>query len=359
MKQIRFDLETITPMFICGENQQKVELRPPSIKGLMRFWWRAYYWGKKTEDISSEAMLKKEGEIFGIASGTDKKSRKSGFSIRIIPGNIESKFEPFPKRQVKTTNKGSSPNIDILEYLAYGAYSKKEKKNYLPVNSSFAVILNISDDATQNGYAHDIVMSFYWLSFLGGIGAKSRNGFGNFGVKKIQVSETDLIGDIKFTFPSKEFISEKILNPHIPPFTAFSKNMKIFKLQRTCASWDECLGELGEIYRESKGELDKPRQCEKRQYITAPITIQSRVGGRWRTHDRSFLERRSKPYFMRLIKTLKGFDGYIIYIPSSYCEGMEKDRNNNKIYHKEVNAQFTGACEEFNSSLARRMEKII
>ncbi len=364
METIRFDLETITPMFTSGADQRQFELRPPSVKGLMRFWWRAYYWGKNSNDISSEKLLnqmkEKEGKIFGTASG--KKPQKSGFSIRITPSEMQGTFEPFPKRLVNASSGKRTFPINILEYLAYGTYEyqKEKKKNvfirkYLPVNTTFSVLLNISDKITD-----DVIMSFYWLSFFGAIGAKSRNGFGNFAIKKIQISETGLLGDITFTFPSKAFLEETIQNQNIPDFTAFSKNMEIFKLKRTCKSWDECLAELGEIYRLNRGKLDEPHRCENRQYIGAPITVQSRIGGRRRTDDRSFLERRAKPYFIRVVEPQKdSFDGYMIYMPSSYCAGLDKDRNDNRIRHNEVNEQFTRVCKEFNAHLVDKMEKIL
>jgi CRISPR-associated protein Cmr1 len=41
MIQIHFNCEIITPMFLAGADTGQPELRPPSIKGAMRFWWRA------------------------------------------------------------------------------------------------------------------------------------------------------------------------------------------------------------------------------------------------------------------------------------------------------------------------------
>ncbi|MFQ3675622.1 MAG: type III-B CRISPR module RAMP protein Cmr1 [Endomicrobiia bacterium] len=49
MKTVKFECEVITPMFLCGADGRTAELRPPSIKGLMRFWWRAL---KGLEDIA-------------------------------------------------------------------------------------------------------------------------------------------------------------------------------------------------------------------------------------------------------------------------------------------------------------------
>ncbi len=62
MKTIEFECETITPMFLAGADGKTPELRPPSIKGLMRFWWRAInghlplnnlksFTAKKTQDL--------------------------------------------------------------------------------------------------------------------------------------------------------------------------------------------------------------------------------------------------------------------------------------------------------------------
>ena len=41
MDSVEFDLEVVTPMFLGGANVNDAELRIPSIKGMLRFWWRA------------------------------------------------------------------------------------------------------------------------------------------------------------------------------------------------------------------------------------------------------------------------------------------------------------------------------
>ena len=55
-----FEIEVVTPMFLGGADPTKAELRVPSIKAAMRFWWRALYDGNDIEN-----MAKKEAEIFG------------------------------------------------------------------------------------------------------------------------------------------------------------------------------------------------------------------------------------------------------------------------------------------------------
>jgi len=67
MKTITFHCETITPMFLAGADGQTPELRPPSIKGAMRFWWRAM-----NGNLSLEELKKQEDDIFGA---TDRRSK--------------------------------------------------------------------------------------------------------------------------------------------------------------------------------------------------------------------------------------------------------------------------------------------
>jgi len=305
VKQTEFEIETITPVFMSGEYQGKFELRPSSFKGLMRFWWRAYYWGMNSRDLTLKELEKEEGKIFGTASGN---ARKSGFSVRIRNLNLNFSRQKF-----------SGKNGFVFNYLSYGA----ENREYILPGSSFTVSLNISD----KGIEKDVLLSFYLLSVFGAVGAKSRNGFGNFVIRKISLEHPDLPD---FTFLQQDFLDKAIKNDNIPSFNAFSRNIKIFRLKNSHKRWDECLAELGEIYKDAKGKLDERLRCDKRQYIASPIKVQKRLGGRWRLYDRSFLERRSKPYFMRILKTGDDFDGYMLYPPSKYCAGLDRDRNQNR-----------------------------
>ena len=63
MQTVRLTLTTVTPLFLHGaDNQGDAELRPPSIKGMMRFWWRTAA-GRVEQDISR--LRSWEGTMFG------------------------------------------------------------------------------------------------------------------------------------------------------------------------------------------------------------------------------------------------------------------------------------------------------
>ncbi|MEZ4955197.1 MAG: type III-B CRISPR module RAMP protein Cmr1 [Saprospiraceae bacterium] len=143
MESITFTCETITPMFLAGADGQTPELRAPSIKGALRFWWRAMHGHldlKKLHDL--------EGKIFGD------NSHRSCFTIRIQNRNqIDFKTKPVPH------------------------------KNYpLPAikqGSTFDVVLSIQE--TPDFTANHLSALFELIVVLGGFGKRTRRAMG--GVK--------------------------------------------------------------------------------------------------------------------------------------------------------------------------------
>jgi CRISPR-associated protein Cmr1 len=340
MTSIKFKCEIITPMFIGGADGKSADLRPPSIKGALRFWWRSV-----NSNISLKDLKNKEAEIFG---GTEETQGKSKFSIN-VKHNLTSITRPLPpERKVDDFVRGRNVKINILEYLAYGTYYWRNgkpiiDKEYYPPEGDFFVSINIFDTI----YANDILKSFRLLSNFGGLGAKSRNGYGNFVITEIQSDRFN--NKIKDGFEIKDIIVNFKDYEDIPIFTSFSKHTKLFKYSSLCDSWDDCLFYLGKIYRESRLSLEK-HVYEKRQYIGAPI-------------QDSILTRRAKPYFLHVNKIDKKYQGYILYLPSDYCHGKEKDQYDKKLdstRHEEMNDKFSEVCTEFNNSLLiNGMEEVV
>ncbi len=78
MESITFTCETITPMFMGGADGVAPELRAPSIKGALRFWWRAM-----NGHLGLAELKKREGEVFGDTKG------RSCFTLRISDIDVE------------------------------------------------------------------------------------------------------------------------------------------------------------------------------------------------------------------------------------------------------------------------------
>ncbi len=119
MYSVSFDLETITPLFMAGADGKTPGLRPPSFKGMMRFWWRAM---RAENDI--DTLAKDEAKIFG---GTGKGEGKSKISIRISQKNLKE-----GKNIKKYAEIQSHPGVGYLLYSTF-----MQKKEYFEHNSQF------------------------------------------------------------------------------------------------------------------------------------------------------------------------------------------------------------------------------
>ncbi|MDF7818116.1 type III-B CRISPR module RAMP protein Cmr1 [Runella sp. MFBS21] len=174
MQTITFTCEVITPMFLAGADSTTPELRPASIKGALRFWWRAM-----NGHLSVDEMRKLEGEIFG---STEKRSRiiikepkpSTDYSPLKYDGNSSSfmlPHKPEPKDKEKDSR---SLNKAFLQ--------KSTFKIELTLTSSISVRYNNSDYTFTINSLRSL---FILTSILGGLGKRSRRGFGSFRITNI------------------------------------------------------------------------------------------------------------------------------------------------------------------------------
>lgn len=281
-----FDVEVITPLFLGGADPKKAELRVPSIKGALRFWWRAMYGSDDLED-----MKKREGRVFGSTT------EKSSFSIQLRDtDNIKCILDALPKGlKVATQSKGKTFPISIIEYLAYGLceYSRAEKKNvytkqYIPSQTRFKIAFVINNQTFKD----QILNSLGMLSNYGGLGSHSRNGFGSIKIDGI-------IGTLKMEGGPK-------------PFSALSTKSILFDNFQPKDRWEDALSEIGNAYREARRSLENKHSFAKRSLIAKPIIVKG---------DANITDRHSKPYFLHVNKIQSGkYRGQILFIPYNYYD---------------------------------------
>ncbi len=145
MVRTDFKLETVTPMFLHGHDNQTVELRPPPFKALLRYWWRT------VQDSTEDSLRKDEANRFGSTDG------KAPFFIR-IPGKTkltQTKCKPLPH---KPDNDRFGKKIDAIDK-----------------GQSFE--LSLITQTPKDAIYYQEVAKLGFL--LGGVGARSRRGFGS------------------------------------------------------------------------------------------------------------------------------------------------------------------------------------
>jgi CRISPR-associated protein Cmr1 len=349
LKKIIFEIETITPMFLAGANQSKAELRAASIKGLLRFWWRAL---QAEADINK--LIEKESQIFGTSN---EKIGSSSFSLRISNiGDLKTTKDKFlnkPNYQVPV--EGKSFKINILEYLAYGTYEYVRGKGNIfnreriDIGSKFNVLLTFKEPL----FKEEVLLSLYVLSLFGGVGSKSRNGFGLFNILNKEKVFEELKDVLSIDKPyERENLLKLIKNKDTVDYSSFTQNTKVFRARNTYDNSLDCLAEIGKIYRHCKLALESRHTYKKRQYIGAPLDPPNE-------NFRSFLDRHAKPYFLKVAKEGNKYRGYILYLPSKYCSGVKENRNKQLIDHNIVDKMFNSICIEFNELLSKNMAVIL
>ncbi len=345
MEKIIFNCETITPMFSAGADGRTPEIRVPEIKAAMRFWWRAC-----NGHLSIEELRKKEAEIFG---GSGEKEGKSSFSMRVT--NLKKQiYEQLDwdkdligtkenrKYMVQGTRNGQIISVNLFNYLGFGALVEYKKELYhrfdknvlsrkgLACNTLFQLVVSY-----DKSHKKDIFEAFSLLNCFGALGAKSRNGFGRVVLKP----ETEIIANSNI----EEFF-KKIKNMSSlcskPEFTAFSKEMSLFKTNNTWLTWHETLFEIGKIYRESRLALPDHKKWDVRQYLASPIIVDKKDVTELQ------LERHAKSYFMIISRESSSYSGYILHLPYNFNIKPEKYDKYEKAYQK------------MNNNISTKMNKV-
>jgi len=301
-ERMEFDVEVITPMFLGGADQKTAELRSASLKGLLRFWWRA---ASRIED--AVALREKENHIFGSAE-----TNKSCVSIHTEDEHVKyEQTRKFPSHPYSV--KGHS--LNILDYLAYGLKQKNEfVRDRIEPESRFKITLIFNDKKSNN--KDEIIRAFSLLVHYGGLGSRNRNGYGGVYIDNLE----------------KEKISSQ---QQLAPFPAITKETRCFEFSEH-NTWHDALAELGFAYKDARLSLENRHRFSKRSYISAPLMDSK--------ENKAPLERHAKPYFLHVGKEGGGYKGQILYMPYKYLAGR-KDFSEKKLI------EYLDACNSLNKEL--------
>jgi len=181
MNSITFTCEVVTPMFLAGADGKTPELRSPSIKGAMRFWWRAMHGHLPIEDKKDgdgdikKGLKTQEAEIFG---GGGEAAKRSGFHLRVLTGVREMAkqgYQPLPHHT------GGNNCI------ACNANNNRCKKSF-----EFQSITGDNFDVKISGADLEMIENLFVLTCVfGGFGKRSRRGFGS--VKIVKRNDVDFL----------------------------------------------------------------------------------------------------------------------------------------------------------------------
>jgi len=344
MNTVTFTCKIITPMFLAGADGATPEIRPQSIKGALRFWWRALHGHLPIEDVKDEnhniiqkGLRTQEAEIFG---GGGDKAIRSSVIIRTTHPELAISTAILPKADYKVMAKGKERTINLLEYLAYGTYDwDKEKRINVFNRTYFTNDQNFNLTITYPlTFQSDVLKALFLMTLFGGIGSRNRNGYGCLSIDSLQE---------KFEISNVVEFLKSLKKGERANFTAFSKNIKLFKTREPSKNWDGALTKLAEAYKSARESLDNPHYGNNRQYVSSPSMIDNK--------NKSFLERHAKPYFLSVTKNSEGScDGWILFLPYNFCNHLKLNN-----IPRNVLENYDKSLEKINNGMRNSLNTVI
>ncbi|NLU33512.1 MAG: type III-B CRISPR module RAMP protein Cmr1 [Wolinella succinogenes] len=219
-KEIKATFRIVTPMFL-GDWEQGVGdgIRPPSVKGALRFWWRALNWKtaiKQSNNDENKALKwlhKEEARLFGAAAGEN----GGGQGVFLLKVTQQEMLKETPKLQ---------PGQQYLAGQGLWHFRNGLLRQCIARDQKFDIEIRFSNktnDADKKNIGNAILI----FGLLGGLGSRARKGFGSLSLESIEG-----VGD--FAIPSNEQEYKSAIKnlvtsdiEELPPFTAFSKKTRI------------------------------------------------------------------------------------------------------------------------------------
>jgi len=246
----RFRLKVLTPMFMGGANPRgEPELRAASIRGAMRFWFRAIA-GAVTSDPREVYRL--ESEVFGNTE------RKSKVVVRVKPENIIplNRGEKVKKISL-TTLIEQGYNLNFLAYWANMGLTKYGGRGIGFVWSRYGfkpdTTFYVEISSTSVEIRELVSLVFQIAVHFGGFGSRWRHGFGSCEIQDTNKPWNSLIDEsIRqiSSFAEQLGIAIGKYSEDLPLFATL-KNVEIFEGNiPTSRNWINALTWIGLKYRE-------------------------------------------------------------------------------------------------------------
>lgn len=173
---ITLHLRLITPLFGGGYETREVDpvciIRPATIRGHLRFWWRALYGGRYD---SPKALYEAESAIWGAAATEGRQSAgKVGIRVHHVRWNKQKKtVNHFRPRGGSPARVG--PQAQYLLYPFQGQSNQPPAEGYDGVEFTLQVTFAQGLPPEQRQQVENTLKA--WIAF-GGVGARTRRGCG-------------------------------------------------------------------------------------------------------------------------------------------------------------------------------------
>lgn len=367
MIELEAKFRVVTPLFMSGSDKFEAELRVPSIKGVLRFWWRALAMGR----LGSLSKVKEdESRIFGSA-GNDVGQARVHLKLK-LPENVGQYKDPILKyANGETVGPGA-------RYLGYGVIeavpSRKRKTKEGQILRSclkypFEGTLNILvRNGTSNDDVKSVASAVIAMGIFGGLGSRSRKGYGSFNLVELKLGDEVLVRmprdaeDLRLKIGS--FFKDYNITAYsdLPPYSAYSDLTRVDIVEKGSDPLRllNSVGEAMQMYRSwgrnGKVNRENSERNFKDDHDLAAEAIKTRVDTHPRRavfglpHNYYFssyqekvdvkparLERRASPLFIHIQELSNGqYAAVTTILPSEFLPSGERIRVGSSVVPQSV-----------------------
>ena len=179
-KNFKVQLHFASPAFLRGANDDEVNLRIPTLRGMLRWWWRWLY----RSYLSEKDVRSLETKIWGGA-GEPPTASCIALSFESTPNRLV--VNAFDKRN-RAQRLGWRRGPSGIMYLSYGmdeiSRGIRRQRRVLEVSPGTAWTLSVGLNARRSGLSIDQLaiharLAIWALCSFGGVGSRARKGFGS------------------------------------------------------------------------------------------------------------------------------------------------------------------------------------
>lgn len=279
MRKVEIELMTVTPLFLGGSNPrgQPPELRPPSFRGAMRYWYRAAL-GGVVGDENLEALRKMETAVFGNTE------QGSPISLRL-------------RGQLRYSESAILP------------HKNAGKRSAFDPGQKFTLIMSAGPACSELVWTN-ACMALNLALTLGGVGLRSRRGMGSLQV--VASNQPDLVPVFPQHFEELKKFIQRITRSAIRQAQSLAAGLNVSVRGLPQSPTEFPCAALG-------AEFRLVRRINARQPVGAVAELMRRfpkvswLGG--------ISPRQGSPVWARVFKTQEGYHLLFTVLPSKLAQG--------------------------------------
>lgn len=285
IRQVR-RYELITPLFGGGVLPQQADpittVRGSEIRGQLRFWWRACRGGRFNGDL--HVMKAAEDELWGAGGGKDgpKESQVQIALSDIVAGKIDKPFEVIPNSRNGNPQVRSRTGSVVPAYAAFPLQPEQRNARVgmdLPgvqVGVKFTLTITYPHDER---IAMDIAAALWAWETFGGIGGRTRRGFGALCCTQIDGANVKLptAGSLPGVLKRQleQYVSAQPSPPNLPHLTPQATfRLSARKHNSSLEAWRFLIGQLRDFRQNREPGVERNRPG--RSYWPEPDEIRRR-----------------------------------------------------------------------------------